>query len=247
MLADAPGAPDAWQWDVTAAHRSLVERDAAGQRLLRESGPLARLRITARPSWAPLGRVEFSAALAHGRLDYDGRTQGGLPLATRSRHDEAQLGARWLPAASFAWGEPSITVDVLRFRREIEATALAGSIAETSTLWMPGLRWTSPGWAAGAASIALHAQWRASVHHALAVDYAGVFDPSSLRGGQREELALGATAAMPGGWSLALEWRRARQAESRAVALYRGGVLAGTVRQPHIAIDDVGLVLSKGF
>jgi hypothetical protein len=247
MLADAPAAPDAWQWEATVAHRTLVERDAAGQRLLKENGPLARLRITARPSWAPAGRIEFSAALAHGRLDYDGRTQAGLPLATHSRHDEAEIGARWRPVAAFEWGEPAITFDALRFRREVEASASAGSITETSTLWMPGLRWTSPPWSAGAASVALHAQWRASIHHALAVDYGGVFDPSSLHGGRRNELALGATAAMPRGWSLALEWRRAHQAASEVVTLYRGGGVAGTVRQPRIAIDDVGLVLSKNF
>lgn len=247
MLADAPAASGAWQWDVTAAHRTLVERDAAGQRLLRESGPLARLRVTARPSWAPVGRIEFSAALAHGRLAYDGRTQAGLPLATHSRHDEAEIGARWRPVAPFAWGEPSITFDALRFRREVEPTVSSGSITETSTLWMPGLRWTSPSWSAANANVALHAQWRASLRHALAVDYGGVFDPSSLHGGQRNELALGATAAMPGGWSLAIEWRRARQAQSEVVTLYRGGAVAGTVRQPYIAIDDVGLVLSKSF
>jgi hypothetical protein len=236
-----------WQLEATAEHRTLIERDMGGQRLLRESGPLARLRITARPSWADAGRLEFTAALAHARLDYDGRTQAGAPLRTHSLHNEVEIGARWHPFHPFAWGEPSITFDGLGFRRQIEATASVASLAETSTLWMPGIAWTSPAWSAGRANVALRAQWRASLHHDLAVDYGGLFDASSLRGGRRNEFALAATAAVPQGWSVSLQWRRARQAQSEVGALYRAAVPVGTVFQPHIDIDDVGLSLSRSF
>lgn len=246
MLADAP---NAWQWEATAAQRTLVERDASGTRLLKESGPLARLRITARPAWAPAGRIEFSAALAHSRLHYDGRTQAGEPLTTHSRHDEGEIGLRWHPTQAFAWGMPSVTFDGLRFRRTIEATPTVGSLTETSTLWMPGVAWSSPAWPIGAGEtmFSLRAQWRTSVHHHVDVDYAGLFDPSSLHGGRRDEASLAAVASTHSGWSLALEWRRARQAQSDSTAIYRGGAVAGTVLQPRIAIDDVGLTLSRDF
>jgi hypothetical protein len=236
-----------WQWEATAAQRTLVERDTAGQRLLKETGPLARLRITARPSWAPAGRIEFSAALARAQLDYEGRTQAGLPLATTSRHLELEAGAAWKPSNAYAWGEPAVTFDALWFRRSIAASADASSLQETSTLWMPGLAWTSPAWSAGGAKFALKASWRASLHHHLAVDYAGLFDPSSLRGGRRSDLSLAATAHGANGWSSSLEWRRARQAESDVSAIFRAGVPAGTVRQPHIAIDDIGLKIARDF
>jgi hypothetical protein len=244
VVADAP---DAWQWEATAAYRTLVERDSAGRRLLKESGPLARLRVTARPSWAPAGRIAFSAALAHGRLDYEGRTQAGAPLATTSRHLEAEAGAAWKPAMDFAWGAPAVTLDVLWFRRSIAATADVAGLEERSTLWMPGLAWTSPAWTLGGAKVAAQARWRASVHHQLAVDYSGLFDGSTLHGGRRDELSLAASALLPGGWSFSLEWRRARQRESELATIHRNGAVAGTVRQPRIAIDDIGLKVEKRF
>lgn len=246
MLDAAP--PDAWQWEATAAQRSLVERDAGGRQLLKESGPLARLRITARPSWAPAGRLEVSAALARARLGYEGRTQAGAPLATATRHLEAEAGAAWKPARPSPWGEPAITLDALWFRRSISASADAASLEERSTLWMPGVAWTSPAWpTAGGATLALQARWRTSVHHRLSVDYAGLFDPSSLRGGRRNDVSLEAKALAANGWSFSLEWRRVRQAQSAASTISRGGVPAGTVHQPRLAIDDIGLKAARDF
>lgn len=244
MLADAPGA-----WDVEAgiAHRTLVERDAAGARLLKESGPLARLRITARPSRSPAGRIEFTAALAQAQLDYAGRTQGGAALSTTSRHREIEAGLRWLPLAAGPWGEPSVTLDALRFARTIGATSSVHSLAETSLLWMPGVAWTTPAIVAQGVQWTFDARWRASVSHRLHVDYSGLFDPSSLRGGHRNEFALGARAQWPGGWSMSIEARRARQQASSSAAITSGGVPAGTVRQPRIAIDDVALAVRRQF
>lgn len=244
MIADVP---DAWQWEATAAHRTLVERDDAGHRLLRESGPLASIALTARPAWAGAGRLEFSAALAAARLDYAGRTQAGAPLDTTSRHLEVQAGARWRPLSAFAWGEPSVTFDALWFRRSIAGTVDVARLRETSTLAMPGVAWTTPTWSAGDTKLAVEARWRTSVHHRLQADYDGIFDPSTLHGGRRNEASLGATALTAGGWSWRLEWRHATQAQSELAPLFRAGAPAGTVRQPRMVIDDVGLSLSRNF
>ena len=244
MLADAPGA---WQVDATAEHRTLVERDASGARLLKESGPLARLRIVARPSWAAARRLEFSASLAHARLDYEGRTQSGAALATVSRHDEIAAGVRWTPWSSPSWGEAAFTFDGLRWRRAIAGSAAISPLTETSTVWMPGLAWTSPDFSAGGARFNLRAAWRTSVDHRLHVDYSCVFDPSSLQGGRRSDIALGVRASWDGGWSVSLDASHVGQAASASVPLYRVGAVSGTVRQPHISIDDVGLTLSRSF
>jgi hypothetical protein len=244
VLLDAPGALEA---EASVVHRALVERDGSGSRLLKESGPLARLRVTAHTSWAPAGRLEVSAGVAHAQLDYAGHTQAGAPLSTTSRHDELEAGARWLPSAPWSWGEPAVTVDALRFRRAIAATASASALTETSTMVLPGLAWTSPSWNAGGAQWALRASWRTSVSHRLHVDYAGVLDASSLPGGRRNDLTLGATVAWPGGWSLSLEARRGRQQASAPTPLFSAGLPAGTVRQPRIALDDVMLALAKRF
>lgn len=239
MLADVP--PDAWRWEATAAHRTLIERDTAGARLLKESGPLARLRITKQ------GRLAWSAALAHAPLAYRGQTQAGSPLATDSRHLEAEAGVRWRPVSSFDWGAPSLSFDALWFRRSIAATTSAASLEERSMLWMPGLAWTSPAWTTNAAQLSLEARWRISVRHDLAVDYGGLFDRSSLRGGRRSEFTLRAVAALPQGWSASLHWQAARQRESGLAPIFRSGVAAGTVHQPRIEVDDVGLTLSRSF
>lgn len=244
MLAEPPVA---WHWEATAAHRTLVERDAGGARLLRESGPLIGLRLTARPHWAA-ARVEFSAALAHGRLDYEGRTQNGAPLGTRSRHGEGELGLRWRPVQPFAWGEPSLSFDVSRLERRIAATPTTGALTETSTVWLPGVAWTTPSWAmTPGVAVSFHARWRASTHHRLDVDYGGVFDRSVIRGGRRDEVTLRANAALPGGWALALEGHHVRQSPSAGADLLRAGALAGTVRQPRLSIGDVALKLSREF
>jgi hypothetical protein len=234
-----------WEVTATAVHRTLIERDSTGARLLTERGPLARLRLTARPAMAP--RFEISASLAQARLDYQGRTQTGAALDTISRHDEAGLGARWQPVPAAAWGVPSLSVDALRWRRAIAATASVSSLAETSTYVMPGVAWTSAPFSAAGATWTGEAQWRASVLHRLFVDYAGVFDTSSLRGGRRDEATLRLQAALPGGWRWSAEWRHARQAASGSFPLYRNGALAGSVRQPLLAIDDVALSISRSF
>jgi hypothetical protein len=234
-----------WEWDAGIEHRALAESNAAGAQLLKESGPLARLRITARPAW--VGDFEFSAALAHAQLDYAGHTQAGAPLSTTSRHDEIEAGLRWRLLASSSWGQPVLTLDALAFRRAIAATPAVSSLTETSRIVMPGAGWRTPVGGIGAASLSFEARWRVSIAHRLHVDYAGLFDPSSLSGGRRNEASFIATAAWRSGWSLAFGAHRTRQRASATSPIYRGGVPAGTVSQPRISIDDFGLRLSKAF
>jgi hypothetical protein len=245
MPVPADNAIALWEVTATAAHRTLVERDDTGARLLNERGPMVRLRVAAWPAIAP--GVEFSASLARARLEYEGRTQAGAPLATVSRHDEAEVGLRWRPLPQAAWGEPSLSFDALRLRRAIAAAASVGSLTETSTLAMPGVVWTSPPFSAGAVGWTAEAQWRSSVHHRLAVDYGGIFDSSALRGGRRDEAVLRLQAAPAGGWRWSAEWRHARQSASGAVPIFRAGVPAGSVRQPLIAIDDLALSVARTF
>ena len=244
MIADAP---DAWQWEATATHRTLVERDASGARLLKESGPLARLRITVPVPWAVPGRLDAAAGIAYGRLDYDGRTQSGAPLATITHHTEGEAGLRWRPVGMQPWGEPSLSLDALWFRRDIAQTAAAAGLRETSTMWLAGFGWKGPRWQIARWPLALHASWRTGVVHRLHIDYGGLFDDSSLRAGRRNEFSLGATVSLAANWSAALDWHRSRQAASGVVNIHRGGVVAGTVFQPRISIDDVALTLSKQF
>ena len=140
-----------------------------------------------------------------------------------------------------------MSLDVSRLRRNIAATVAAGSLKETSVVWLPGVAWTSPLWFFAGTPLTMRARWRASIGHRLAVDYGGIFDASSLAGGRRDEFNLRATALLRGGWSISLEGSRTRQAPSETVPLFRSGAVTGTVRQPRLTIDDAALKLSREF
>ena len=249
-VAAAEPAPIEWAVSAGLAHRTLTEWSDTGSKLLTEKGPMGRLQLGARtvaPSWPAL---EFEAAVGHGNLDYDGQTQAGVPLSTTSRHTDLELGAYWRPLPAAAWGEAWIGLAWLQARRDIASSPIAGGLDEKSTLVMPGIRWRSPAFAVphtGNSKFGLEAHWRASARHRLEVDYLGVFDNSSFRGGRRKEIGLGLNMTTADTWQWRLEWSRSRQSASNSVPLFRAGTLAGSVRQPRVKIDDVSFSLTRRF
>ena len=112
---------------------------------------------------------------------------------------------------------------------------------------LPGLAWTGPRWQLARATVSPYARWRTSIDHRLRIDYGGLFDPSSLAGGRRQDVVLGATAVLDSNWALSLDWHAARQRTSGTVSIFRSGAVAGTVFQPRLVIDDYALTLSKKF
>ncbi|AMO23008.1 hypothetical protein GCM10027034_45690 [Ramlibacter solisilvae] len=242
------GEAGALQLELGAAlgQRTLTEHDAAGARLLRESGPLARLRAAARPA-APWSGLDVNAALTLAPLDYQGQTQSGAALSTDSRHRDLELGVGWRPLPASAWGEPALTLSWLDSRRAIAGTSQVGGLTETSSLWLPGLAWRSPVLALAFGRASMQLSWRASIAQRLQVDYGGAFDASSFTGGRREEVLLRLGLASSDAWRWALEWSRTRQAASAPATLYRNAVAVGTVRQPQLRIDDLSLSLTRIF
>jgi hypothetical protein len=92
------------------------------------------------------------------------------------------------------------------------------------------------------------AQVRTSAHHALHIGFGGAFDDASLHGGRRWDATLALAFARPASpWQWELAWTHTRQDASDWQALTRGGLPAGNVRQPRIAIDDVGLRVRRDF
>jgi hypothetical protein len=245
----AQGADLAWSVGADLSHRKLVEYSAAGARLVTESGPMARLRIGVQQGLASGGAWGGGAALGGGDLDYEGVTQAGVPLSTRSRHRDAELSAFWQPWPAADWGQATLTLRWLQQRRDIMPTATVAGLEETSSLWIPGLRYSTPVWTAGAAlRWQLEAEASVSARHRLRVDYGGVFDGSNIRGATRRELALRVHAfAAESPWRWTLEWTGSRQPASPVATLYRNGAAVGTVRQPRIAIDEVALRLTRSF
>jgi hypothetical protein len=250
LAAAAEPAPIEWAASAGVRHRTLSEWSDTGTRLLTEKGYLPHVQLSAQltaPTWPTLA---FEAGIAGADLDYRGQTQSGVPLTTTSRHTDVDLGVHWRPFPAAAWGEAWLGLGWLQARRDIASSARAGGLDETSSLVLPGVRWRSPAFAVphtDNAKFQLEAQWRTSVRHRLEVDYLGVFDNSSLRGGRRSETVLGLSVSSSETWRWSLEWSRSRQSASNPVPLYRAGALVGSVRQPRVKIDDVSLSLTRRF
>jgi hypothetical protein len=240
------------QWQVAAEvrHRTLTEWADSGPKLLTERGPLARVELSAmldRPRWPAL---MARGALAQGRLDYEGQDQGGVPLASTSRHTEYEAGLHWRAAASPVWGEAWLGADWLRQRRDIASTPLAGGLRETSALVLPGIRWRSaalPIAAVPLLKIQLEAQWRTSASHRLSVDYLGAYDTSAFDSGRREEAVIRLIASTGSRWHWMFGFSRVRQSASGSAVLRSGGAVVGRVREPAIRIDDVSLSVAREF
>lgn len=237
------------RWGVSAGvmQRRLVEGTDAGMRLVEESGPLLRLTLDGRLDLANGGALHAKVAAAAGTLDYEGRTQVGVPLATNSRHRDLEAGLAWRPLPTAAWGEGWLVLRSVQQRRRIVSTAAARGLAESSDLVMPGVRWSRAFDAAG---------WRwqpslelsVSARHRLEVDFGGVFDDATIRGGRRREAVLDLQVAAPSSpWSFGLAWSRTRQSASSTQTLLRNGAAVGSVRQPRIEIDDLSLRVRRAF
>lgn len=238
-----------WAWTAEAGQRTLTEHSASGAVLVRERGPMARVRLGATLGQADTQALAAEVSLGAARLDYDGQTQAGQPAATVSRHAEAQWSLMWRPVRGAAWGEAWLSLDGVHTKRDIAAGVAAGGLVERSALVLPGIGWRGPAWAPaawGGATARAEAQWRGSVRHRLHVDYLGAYDGSVFEGGRRRELRLGVElASAPWRWSV--HWSRARQPAGAAVPVYRGGLAVGTVRQPDTRIDELSLSLARSF
>jgi hypothetical protein len=250
--AAAAAEPGSVEWAASAGvrHRTLSEWSATGTKLLTEKGAMPHARLSAQLGAATGPAVAFEAGVAGADLDYRGQTQSGVPLTTTSRHTDLELGAHWRPFPAAAWGEAWLGLDWLQARRDIASSPIAGGLNEKSSLVLPGIRWRSAAFGVphtGNAKFQLEAGWRVSARHRLEVDYLGVFDNSSFRGGRRTEITLGLNVATSDAWQWGVEWSRARQSASNSVALFRAGALAGSVRQPRVKIDDLSLSLTRRF
>ena len=248
VCAQAPAEP-ARHWGVSAEvlNRRLVERTDTGVRLVEETGPLLRLSLDGRLDLAGGGALQGKAAAAAGTLDYEGRTQAGVPLATDSRHRDFEAGLAWRPLPAAAWGEGWLVLRALQQRRHIVSTATARGLTERSDLLMTGLRWSHAFDAAGW-------HWQpsleisTSVRHQLQVEFGGIFDDATMRGGRRHEAVLDLQVSAPSSpWSFGLAWSHSRQSASSAQTLSRNGAAVGTVRHPRIDIDDVSLRVHRAF
>ncbi|WBY00261.1 hypothetical protein PE066_12315 [Ramlibacter tataouinensis] len=247
--ADAP-APDL-TGSVGLMHRRLTERNALGGKLLTETGPMLQVQLEATRPLPDGAALAARAHLAAGDIDYDGRTQGGVPLATTTRQYEGGVDVLWRPHEPAAWGEAWLSLGWLANRRLIRGTPIAGGLDELSSATLAGVRWRSPAFtpAAGWTS-RVEVEARTSLSHQLRVDYYGLLDRSRFEGARKQLWTLRLQAAPTDSpWQWGLEWSLLRQPASKAVPVSRGGMLlpGTTVRQPELTSSDLVLRVGRRF
>jgi hypothetical protein len=222
----------------------LVERGADGAALVREQGVAPWARIgTARPlgaRWRLRGALAASAGVA----DYDGRTQGGVAVASRS--DAQSLAAQALlewradETARFALDGG---VEVEHFRRRLRGVGNASGLDEWLT--QPrGLLGATFGEQARGLRIGLALGGRAP----LSVRFDdGLFDAARLRSGHAVGASVQAWHAIDARWRLRLGIETLALGRSREAPLLRDGVVVGSVTQPRWRRERIGLALERVF
>lgn len=216
----------------------------------REDGPIAGLVMEFGKEWtAYSGVLRFE--LMDGVIEYDGQTQGGTPLTTRSeeriinmealiRHKldtKSQLEKTLI--AGFGYRE---------WRRTIRPTNITIGLTEiyrwpyltlggAATLWRSGLR-----------SVGVDARWLRPIHPSMAVDLAG-YDGVSLALGAKNSARLSfpmRLASKPQQrWTITPYWESWRLGRSADRVLTSGGVATtSTAHEPRSETNVFGITLT---
>ena len=229
------GAPAHAQWQVGVGpglrHAVHAEYDAAGHRLVRETG------------WLP--GVAFQAAYTAGALTwrgdadwyrgdiaYGGRTQAGVPATSTTATTLAAVNAG--AAYALAGGVALLaSVEADRWQRDIAGTASATGLQETyrSTRLLAGAART---WHPAAGRLTAEASLFLSTPEHQRVAFSGRFDPATFDGGRARGLRLGLALRPAQAPWLELRTRldHARTPRSGDVPLTAGGQYRGTITQP---------------
>lgn len=234
-------------WHAQTLIQSSVwrEQNASGGQILEERGSLhgMALGVAGRASWLTWSAT---AQALSGVRDYEGRTNQGTPLLTRSDIQDARLSLALQAPLTSNWcvgamAEPGRTL------RNLRGTSAAMGYRETWrwTLAEASLRWMQGDMARGwSAEVGLGLAFRPTVHVALPNFDPAVLHPERGRS-QRLDVqyrgALGhatADATHPHWrWVAGLGWRRLVFGASAAELLTRQGIWQGGLSQPQTLIQ----------
>jgi hypothetical protein len=230
--------------DVGLHAHALREYGANGDTLVRERGTSPRLAATA---LQPLGETWSARAMIAGwagRAAYDGRTQGGLPVASRTDTQSTTVeGAlHWRPPAVARLGvEAGLQVE--RFRRRLNGVDGFGGLDErlTQPRWLLGVDWRTKAWSVRACAL-----WGDRAPLEVRFDD-GLYDPVRLRSGRARGWMLQATRSIGRGWRVAASLESLAVARSGEASLTRGGSVVGVVAQPRWRRDRIGIAIERAF
>jgi hypothetical protein len=222
------------------------EYDAAGHRLVRESGWLPGIALQAAYT---AGELTWRAGAEgyRGNLDYDGRTQAGVPATSTTSTTLAAIHA----GATYAFGggmSVLALVETDRWRRDIAGTATATGLQESyrSTRVLAGVART---WRPAVGPLTAEAGLFLSTPEHMRVAFSGHYDPVSFDGGRVRGLRLGLAlrpARIP--WlELRTRYDHARTPRSGNVPLTMDGQFRGTITQPEHTRRALTLAVSATY
>lgn len=223
------------QWQVGAGpglrYAAHTEYDAAGRRLVRETGWLPGVALQAAYTTGPL-TWRAGADWYLGDIGYGGRTQAGVPASSTTSTTLAAVavGAAWALASDVAL---LAAVEADRWQRDIAGTASATGLQESyrSTRLYAGAARTGR-FAAG--TLAAEASLFTSAPERMRVGFSGRFDPAVFDGARAHGLRLGlALRPAQAPWlEVRARFDQATTPRSGDVPLTANGQYRGSIAQP---------------
>jgi hypothetical protein len=223
---------------------SATEPNAGGGTLNRDSGALAGVSLHTSATWGAW-RVEGDGLFAFGTVDYLGRTQFGLPLASQTKLRASELGLAMLMRVC---ATPLFVGIVLRGRqinRQIQPTPITQGLHEilNQVEWGPvvGAEFRAP----GRLRVALRAFVSRTLWSALDVDFLGTYDGGRLslaeNYGVRAELEVSRRLASQWAGFAGVAGEQTMPGKSALAPLTRGGEVVGLYSYPG-STQDMGWI-----
>jgi hypothetical protein len=231
----------AWRLEAGLQAHTLEETSASGARLVREHGfaPVLGVALHHRLAepWSVTGRLSGW----HGHADYDGRTQAGQPVASRTHTGSLAAQGR-LVGQPAAW-RVEAGVHWEAFDRRIQGSA--GALGLDEQLQQARLD-LGAGWQHGPWDGLLRLTW--GERGRLRVRFGGAaFDEAHLRSGTAHGIGLELSRTLAPGWNARLSLERLDVRASASAALTRAGLPAGSATQPAWRRDRAMLTLKRRF
>lgn len=231
------------QWTAAAQHYQLTEFTADGRSLLEESGLLPVLGARWTQPLQDGASVTSGVELKHGSVSYDGQSQTGVPVQTRTGIDGASMSSRlrWdLPGTPLALAAGA---ELEWFRRHIRGTGPYSGLDERSS---QGRGLLGIDWASSVGGWRLARRWGLWSQVSVRAE-GGLFDPVTLPGGRSRGWVIDWDHPLPSGWRLGLQWDRLDTPASTSRGLTLNGQPVGTVTAPRWRRDQLSLQLSRSL
>lgn len=216
----------------------------------REDGPVAGLVMEFGQKKAAASSV-FRFEFMDGVVTYDGQTQGGTPLTTRSKERIANLQALFrfkMDAESLLEKTLIVGFGYREWRRTIRPTNITIGLTEIYRWPYMTLGGAATLWRSGSRSVGVDARWLRPIHPSMAVDLAG-YDGVSLALGAKNSARISFPVRLASEtqqrWAVTPYWESWRLGRSADRVLTSGGVATTTtVHEPRSETNIFGITLT---